>query len=216
MNLSIWQTFEFSWYYNLYLFIDNWVLYIKDYDYMVDYQFQKYYITVPPENVYVYKDNDYLYVLQNINKSTSEHSFLQIPLYDVVYSYNQDNLKLIKIPYSEDLANSIKDWTLSFYDWSYDIPKKTVQNPPSTSTPPSTQNPPVNNNQPTNTKPTTWSWVVKDTSQGYSEILYLNPDWTYYLHHKNFIDTIILFWFMIFFMFTFISLSIKTFNLWRK
>lgn len=64
--------------------------------------------------------------------------------------------------------------------------------------------------------PTTSTWNIKDTSLGYSEILYLNPDWTYYLNNKNFIDTVMVFWILVFFIFTFISLSIKTFNLWRK
>lgn len=62
----------------------------------------------------------------------------------------------------------------------------------------------------------TWTQTVKDTSKWYVEILYLNPDGTYYLNNKNFIDVVIVFWILVFFMFTFISLTIKTFNLWRK
>lgn len=55
-----------------------------------------------------------------------------------------------------------------------------------------------------------------DEKNHYVEILYQDNDWTYYINQKNFIDSIILIIFILFFTFTLVSLSINFFNLWRK
>lgn len=62
-------------------------------------------------------------------------------------------------------------------------------------------------------------WIYKNKEKTeenkYIEIFYQDNDWTYYVNQKNFIDTVILIIFILFFVFSFISLSINFFKLWR-
>lgn len=68
----------------------------------------------------------------------------------------------------------------------------------------------------------TWTTItnnlysVKTLSWTYVEIAYQDNDWTYYINQKALIDTFILFAFIIFIVFTFVSLTIKFFSLWKK
>lgn len=72
-----------------------------------------------------------------------------------------------------------------------------------------------NQNEPIQNENTQTQNETKDL-KWYVNIVYQDKEWNYYINQKNFIDTIILTVFIFFFIFSFISLTIKFFNLWKN
>lgn len=60
------------------------------------------------------------------------------------------------------------------------------------------------------------TYTIRTNTWTYIEVWYQDNDWTYYLNKQSITDLFILFFFIALVLFTLFSLTIKTFNKWKK
>lgn len=60
------------------------------------------------------------------------------------------------------------------------------------------------------------TYSIRTLTGTYIEVWYQDNDWTYYINKQSITDLFILFFFIALVLFTLFSLTIKTFNKWKK